>query len=139
MFSSIDKQACLVIRTRAVEALEKVASDLGLNVNSNGGKFNDLAFSVKFEFSVKENREGKSKAEVDLEKYSMMYGLPQGIFGKSFESMGALYKIINIRPNSRKYPIIAEDLANGRKFKFSAQRVKLLLDQQGDRNEASQI
>jgi len=129
MINSFDRPACMHLRSQVIQALEKVASDLGIDVSCSGGRFSDIKYSAKFEFSVKENKDGKSKNQAEFESFSFMYSLPKDALGKTFKVVdmaGAdTYKITGIKPNSRKYPIIGEDLRTGKRYKFSAEQVRL--------------
>lgn len=61
--------------------------------------------------------ENKAKREWDL--YCRNFGLKPEHFGKSFKFRKGIYTIVELKPNSPKYPIIAVS-ARGARYKFPA-------------------
>ena len=51
------------------------------------------------------------------------YGLPQNLFNASFRHNGHTFFLREIKPNNRKYPVIAER-DDGRSYKFPSDMVK---------------
>lgn len=56
-------------------------------------------------------------------------GFTQNIVGQSFTSVasGGQFRITGIQSRNRKYPVIAENLSNGKSYKFSVTHVKKAL------------
>lgn len=55
------------------------------------------------------------------------FGLEPSDYGRTFTTRDEMFRIVAINPNRPKYPISAERLSDGRRFKFAADNVALYL------------
>lgn len=126
MFDVFDKPACQTVRRRIEKALSDIAADMGLDVSVSAGSFNDLNYKTRVEFSLK-STDGKTKEQIDFERYAPMYGLSPKDFGKTIKSMDRDFKIVEIKPKRSKYPVVLESVRTGRRYKMDADMVKSAL------------
>ena len=55
------------------------------------------------------------------------FGLKPSDYGRTFNAPDEMFRIVAINPNRPKYPLGAEQITNGRRFKFSAKNIVLYL------------
>ena len=109
------------------EALKAVGEkyDIDLSVKGNFTYERGPVDSVRFKIQgMNRTENGDSvdpylaKLEKDFANYAYRYNM-EGFLGASFTHHGAVYKVIGMKPRSKKQPIIVEK-ADGGKFKFPA-------------------
>lgn len=108
------------------KALEPIAEKYDLSIHLGNIRFSDYDFNAQLKGEVNDTGNGVSVAEKQFHEYSAHYGLEPDHFGASFKSNGKTFTISGIKPNNRKYPIIAED-ERGVSYKFAARSVRLHL------------
>lgn len=90
------------------EAIQVIAKRHGLSCSSGRARFDSTQFSVQVEF----------KTAMALQQESEALNLPLDVIGRIFELHGVSYKIIRLEPSRPKFPIVAERMTDGKKFKF---------------------
>ena len=109
------------------EALQAVADKYGLTLEQKRVTYYNDKMPVGYQLLVTEtNEDGEvlDSAAKDLDKYAFRHGLGEGLYGREFTNGVATYRICGYKPKSRKYPILAEDIQTGKKFKFPVFTVK---------------
>ena len=54
----------------------------------------------------------------DFKKYAKCFGLDPNLLGKRFSIGGTIYKVVGLKPNARKYPIVGKRVTDGEIFVF---------------------
>lgn len=121
----IGRDECKMIRELVNMALEDALSDLGLKASIGNMTFDYETVSSKLTIAIEEYDAGKS----DFMKGCWKFDLNKSDFGRKFESNGEVFTICGLKPRSRKYPILGKR-ADGKVFKFPANRVRMLLANQ---------
>lgn len=113
--SKIDRASVKRIAAATEEALQMVAEDLGLTLESKGGSFDPGigTFAPKFEFKV------DGADESDFARSAPLYGLSADDYGREFTSRGTQYRVTGINARAPKFPLQAERLSDGKRFKFT--------------------
>lgn len=111
-----DKQKCREVTEKAKKALEGAFAGSGIGVRFGRGTFSFKEFTTKIEFIALE--EGKSTEETAFAQSARLVGLTPEDYGRVIRIRGEQYKLVAIKPNNHKYPIIGESLATGKRFKF---------------------
>lgn len=129
---TFDKSTCRAL-SEAVEAeLVKVGKKFGVSFKYTGGTYNGSEFKLKI-LSMTLNKDGKVKdkrAEA-FKQMAHMYGFKPSDLGKVFISGFRRMEIVGLNPSAHKYPIIAKDIATGKRFKYDDAMVKLLMKENG--------
>ena len=127
----IDRIVVRNLRDRIQEVLDKekqfinmsCAGDYSIHVGN--ATFTESNITLKVEVSlVGKNGEVKTKDAEYFKTYAILCGLQSEDLGKIFHSNGHAYKIVGLKTNSGKYPVIAER-EDGKKFKFGLEYIKL--------------
>lgn len=109
------------------EALEPIAEKHGLTLDRKGRTFYRDSLPVMFQLLVKqEDEDGNamdSKAK-DFVRCARNYGLSADDYHAEFQSNGRTFRITGLNTRARGYPVLAEDVRNGKTYKFPAGRVK---------------
>jgi hypothetical protein len=110
------------------ELLSRIHSDLKktlkeLNISYKIRVLQDDQFSFRLEISGNDESKSKEIQSANL-KISKRYGFPQNIVGMEFSTSDRHYKIIGFKTSNRLYPVLAEDIINGTRYKFSVNSVK---------------
>ena len=120
----MDRRRARVLGTELETVLAEFAAKNGLEVENKGGKFDSLSFAPKFEF-----REVgvESREALDFKSEAHYYGLEPTDLGREFMSNGKTFRITGLKTRNRTMPIIAENVVNGRSYKFRSENVKMAL------------
>jgi hypothetical protein len=102
-----------------IEKSESIKIDFGFNQNFTG-----LTLTATCKDNISKEREDALNLSA-----CRRLGFTQNVIGVCFNSTatGQKFKIVSIAPKNRKYPVIAENLVDGRSYKFSVQSVKKAL------------
>lgn len=117
----IDRQQAKRISADLEAALRPVASKYGLELEVRGGTYDGTSYRPKIAFKT---------SDADASEFAMyadVYGLEASDFGATFPSQGRTFKITGVAPRSPKRPILCEELATGRTFKFTDSYVRSAL------------
>jgi hypothetical protein len=93
-----------------------------LNFKMKNISYSDYEFHTPLEVEVIDKAEDLKKDK--FESYCPVCGLKPEDFGRIFIVGGKQYKIVDVKPNNRKYPVIAQRLSDGKSFKFPVDVVK---------------
>ena len=117
------KKVRTFLETLFEKAEKKMGKELGVKISVGNISFSTDNATVKIEVAdIGEGGEVQSREVVDFKNYASMYGLKATDYGKTFKMRGTSYKIVGMKPRSKKYPIIVE--ADGKQYKVSADIVK---------------
>jgi len=121
-----DKTICKEVSKTADSALQQLSQAYGLNITYKGGSFSLNNFTMKFEASVVgEGGVVLSKEATNFKSYCQMYNLEPTDLGQTFTSDdGTKYKVTGITSRGGKYPILAENLSNGKIYKLPERMVQ---------------
>jgi hypothetical protein len=108
-------------------ALEPIAKKHGLVLDRKGKTFYRDRMPAMFQFIVRvEDADGNvlgAKAQ-EFKDGARLVGLDPSDLGKEFVSRGSRYRITGLNLRARKYPVLAENLSNGKTYKFAESVVK---------------
>jgi hypothetical protein len=127
--NDIDEATCALFRAKAMEALQKVAKELGLNpkVDLGGIRYdkNQLKTSITCYANVK-NTDGETKTidQINWDKKCAKFGLSKEDWGKEVVLGGHTVKLITIEPQAKSKVTI---LLNGQRRICNAGAVILAL------------
>ena len=123
---SISKPMLKEVRKDIEAALKAVEAKHGLNLDLGSMTFTENSFTTKLSASVVSADGIDQGKKTEWERNAPMFGLDKDLFGKTFSMNGNQYEITEIKPRSRKYPVIGKDLKTGKSFKFAADTVSSL-------------
>jgi len=126
MVTRFDKTTCRVLSDEAVKALSDLCAKHGIEVKAAGGKFQELSYTMKLEFTARA-ADGATQAQRDFEQYAHLFDLQADDFGKQFRAGTAILKIVGLRLNRSKYPVVGARVADGKQFLFTAESVRAQL------------
>lgn len=106
---------CKQIDNDVVDALKSVEAKWGIKFNVGGGTYSDDTFTTKLKIALA----GVDVAKKEWDRYCYRFGLKPEDYGSMFESRGTTFKVVGLKPKSRRYPIIGEN-DNGMRYKFPA-------------------
>ena len=125
----LDRAEVRTIRTRLQDRLDAFDDNYKVHIGNATFSENNVTFKVTVSV-VGEDGKAITKEAEDFQHYAFRYGLKAEDLGRKFKRWGGdTYEIIGAKPRSRKYPILARQVATGKVYKFTAQEIKLLLDQ----------
>ena len=118
------------IMSKITEALLQIEKSEGVKIDFG---FSDTYTGLQFRGVVKDNQSKQLEESLNL-SVCRRIGFTQNIVGVVFTSSasGGNFRITSIQQKNRKYPVIAENLENGKSYKFSVASVKKALG--GDQN-----
>jgi hypothetical protein len=86
----------------------------------------ECTLRIKFVAGGAEEAEGAASAKWERDRHYV--GLGTVPYRFTFDGYGEAFECIEVRPRSRKYPVIARSLATGRLMKWSAITVRNAFD-----------
>jgi hypothetical protein len=112
-------------------ALAPIAEKYGLTLDRKGRTYQREALPVMFQFLIaKTDADGVTldAQGMDFQRYAQTFDLEPSDLGREFNvPEGKRFRICGLNVRSPKYPVMAEEVRTGKKFKFSVERVKLFL------------
>lgn len=121
---SIDLDA---IRVDLVETLKEVGERNGVVFELGSFSYNSNSFRGTLTATDNPTGDVIDVKRNQFEANAWRVNIDRKAFGKTFSHKQSTYKVIGIAPKSRKYPIICENLDNGKQFKFNVDYLKTLL------------
>lgn len=116
-----------VLRKEIQLSLDGIKSRYGLSQLSLGTiRFNLSSFSAKVSGRV-QNPITENYEQNEAIFFATRHGLPHDFIGSEFLLEGSVFTITQLVTSRPKYPITAYCKEDGRTFKFTAQRIKELL------------
>lgn len=119
---NITKNTLRVLRGAIDRALVDVGKEYDISLSLGNAKYTDVDFTFQLKGEVNETADGLSVAEKQFHEFSAWFGLTAKDYGRTFLSNGKTFSISGIKPNNRKYPILASH--NGQTYKFTADAIK---------------
>lgn len=118
----MDNQKLVSKITQALLEIEKsegVKIDFGFSTNYTG---------ITFSGSIQDNESIEKEKALNLSACRRI-GFTQNIVGITFNSPNTPgpFRVTGIQTKNRKYPVIAENLVNGKSYKFSVNSIKKAL------------
>ena len=110
------------INKRLEELFREIEKEEGVLITLENTKDSGLSFRTVI--CIKENNE---KSHMLYEMACRKVGFTQNVIGMKFEDKNnGLYEITDIKPNSRRYPVIAKS-PTGDTFKYTVSHIKKLI------------
>jgi len=114
---TLTKSGMQQIRKAVESALKDIGVELGVSLQLGRGSFRTN--EGHFRLNVLASGDGEKSVEAaNWELHCTRYGLEVSDLGKTIEAHGMRFKITGIMPSRPKYPILAEKLSDGRKYKL---------------------
>jgi len=113
------------IISKITEALIEIEKSEGVKIDFG---FNTSYTGVTLQASI-QDQISKEREEILNLATCRRIGFTQNVIGICFNSISSdqKFRITSIQPKNRKYPIIAENLENGKSYKFTLDSVKKAL------------
>lgn len=131
---NLTPELCDRLRLDMMKACLKVAETHGLTVEGGDIRDTELRHSFAISFRVGIPQEDGAIYSPDKAMFELLaphFGLEPSDYGRTFRSKGGLFRIIAIHPNRPKYPVSAERMSDGQRFKFPAENVVMSLQHYG--------
>jgi hypothetical protein len=106
------------------EVVKQFAEENNLILEIESEKYSEQGIVGKFRFHEAAAFQG-TKYEVNYKHYEKSLNLPP--LGTVFKLDGEPHKIIGFNTRSRKYPIMGEEVNTGKKYKFSVEAIRNLV------------
>jgi len=123
----IDRALLRILKAEINTEIEKVGQKYGISLRVGNGNYTPETFTLKLEGGVIVNGIAIDKDRQAFKANALYVGLAPNDLGREFNFQGKVYKIVGLKTSSKKYPVIASNLATGKKFKFAVADVKALL------------
>ena len=122
----IDRASCKKLRTELEKILEPFGKKFGIDVKTGSGSFSETSFTLKVEMAtISADGKVQNKEAEAFKTNAFVYGLKPEHLNTTFKTWtGEKFEIVGLATRSRKYPILAKNLDNGKVFKFPAEQVK---------------
>ncbi len=120
----MDKKKIENIVEELLNLTKNIESKYNIKFDFKGGRISENNAIIKFGVNEKINGKILSKERVDFNTHAKRFGINKSWLDKKFIFQGDYYKVVGIKINSWKYPIVCERTSDGKKFKFTVENVK---------------
>lgn len=127
IIKKFDRASVRQILEECEEALRPIAEKYGLTLDRKGRTYRSDSLPVMYQFMVTEKDEDGNVLSAEAKDFvarAVLYGLEPEDLHREFKSRGNTYRITGLKPRSRKYPILGEDVRTGKTYKFPLETVK---------------
>ena len=117
----LTKDQTYIIKADLDELLADYGKKVGMVFNLGTMTCTDKSFRVKLSGTISDNSNPVSAEErmsIEFKIYAVLYGLTPEDLGKEVQVSEKTYKIVGIKPNNKKYPLIMQD-QKGHNYKFA--------------------
>ena len=104
------------------EALEIVAEEYGLVLQQRHCSYRSNEMPVAFKLIAPErgeDGEAVDPREPECKQLAGQDGFSPDDYGKLFKTFHGVYRLCGIKPRARKYPLLGENIDNGKTYKFA--------------------
>jgi hypothetical protein len=118
MITKFDKINLSAIRADIDAALAEVAKKHGISLRAASAKYADSNFTMKVEgATLDESGKASLREAEDFRRYASLIGLKNEDLGREFLTpKGKRYRLVGFRAKSRKFPMLCEDLSDGKLY-----------------------
>jgi hypothetical protein len=130
--TKFDRDNVRQINAEAEVLLRPLAEKYGLVLDKKRGCFGQEELPVLLQFLVrKEDAEGNAMTAIaqDFVRFAQLFGLAPTDLNREFSNDGGAtkFRVTGLNRKAQKTPVIAENLRNGKSYRFRAEQVKFLL------------
>jgi len=123
----INRTLLRTLRAEINTEIEKVGQKYGISLRVGNASFTPETFTFKLEGGLIVNGIAIDRDRQAFKANALYLGLAPNDLGREFNFQGNVYKIVGLKPSSKKYPVVGLNIATGKKFKFAVADVKALL------------
>ena len=110
------------LRIEIDNALKAVGEKHNVSIHAGNARFDETSVSFKLQVNqINENGKVESPERKAFIEFSHVYGVDKNI--KIDDKLrlwdGNVYQIVGLKTKSRKYPVLAKQLPNGKTYKFT--------------------
>lgn len=118
MIIEFDKPTLRALTDEIHQALDAIAAKHGLRVERNRCTFFPESFVFKATFFCGEGTDKTAVARKEFETYCHLFDLTPEDFGREFTCQFETYRIVGLKPERPKYPILGLRLKDGKTYKI---------------------
>ncbi len=111
---------CKKVRPELDAALVGVAKKYGLTITAGNGSYDDTSVTFKVQLVL----DGVDKGKEEFDRVAFLFDLKPEDYGREITSRGRKYKLVGLKPNRPKYPVIGE--RDGKRYKLTDAPIKFL-------------
>lgn len=127
----MDKKEAIQIQDAVRDAVSDVLVKHSLLITKNSARFTPTSIRITLELDVTDTQGVNQAAKADWERYASSFGLPVEAFGQTFVTYShEEFRIVGLEPKRRRFPVSAERVGTGKRYKFPAGDVANYLQRQ---------
>jgi hypothetical protein len=116
--TSINPEACKQIRKLVNDKLAEALQELGLKVELGNMTYSSDKVSTKLTVLLADTDSMQIDFALQAQATCFLYGLKPEDYKKRFESNGAMYELVAIKPRRSKYPFVARKVGSNTMYRF---------------------
>ena len=122
--NEFDRTNLRLLRDDVESALNAVGKKYGIDLRLGTGRFSSENVTFRLEGSVIRAEGVVTREAAEFRQYADLLGLEASDLGKTFTQGGRRFEITGAKLSSRKYPILARNVLNGKVYKFRVADVR---------------
>ena len=111
--NTFNRQNLKQLRQEIDQAVQALGKKHGIEFTTDGATYADKYAT----FKLKVNTLGNSEEAIQFDRFKLLHGLHHLSPGDTIQHRNTRYKILGMKPRSKKYPFLVENLGNGKTYK----------------------
>ena len=111
--NTFNRQNLKQLRQEIDQALQALGKKHGIELTAGAATYADKYAT----FKLKVNTLGNSEEAIQFDRFKILHGLDHLSPGDTIQHRNTRYKILGMKPRSKKYPFLVENLGNGKTYK----------------------
>jgi hypothetical protein len=122
-----NKRGFDAFRSAVKKALEPVAEEFDVNIDTGNISYNEFDFKLKLEVSKKTLADGRSAEQAKFEADCMYSAFKPEHYNATFTHKGDTWTLVSFNWKARKYPMNCRRKSDGKTYRFQESFVKRML------------
>ena len=116
----------LKLLRKDIDAVLKVVADKhSIQLTAGNASFQERTATMKLEMAIiDESGKAISKYAEEFKALAEMYEMKPEDLGKTLTVQGRVFKITGLNRKNHAYPILVDEISNGKSFKLAVEQVK---------------
>jgi hypothetical protein len=112
------------LQEKIKSAIEQIAKEENVKIEFGTISFNVSQYRTTMTVTTLEKNEKIDSVQAAI---CRSLGFTQNVIDMTFKSSSGDFKIVDIKTKNRKYPVIAENVRTGKRYKWTTDQIKRLI------------
>ena len=124
-FTQFNREGARRLQAEVIQELVDLGERLGLDISPERWEAGPNHISIKVKFATTDSDAVDEERRREFGRSAHVFGLERDDYGLEFKSQGRRYRLIGIKSNRPKYPLVCECVSTGKVYKFPRNIIQL--------------